>query len=168
MSAALDAKGAPGGAEACPGGQGLEPVDLPDVFQVDVVQSVRCALGLLASTRRLHGVEVALELPDGPVPARVSRRRLEQVLLLLVAHAVDAAAPGAVCVRVVVEPPDDFGDVGPRFQVVMPPPRVDSPQRRLARARELVEAMGGELSLEPQEAGTTVCVQLPAPGFASF
>ncbi|RKH74586.1 sensor histidine kinase [Corallococcus aberystwythensis] len=183
MSAALDVKGSPGDAEASFSGQGLEPVDFPDVFQVDVAVSVRDALGLLGATRRLHGVQVALELPEEPVMARVSRRRLEQVLLLLVAHAADVAPPEAPAVRVVVDPPDDFGDVGPRFQVVMPgvslseretrsvvlsPLRVGSPQRRLARARELVDAMGGELALERLDAGTAVSVQLPAPGLASF
>lgn len=182
MSAALDAKGSPvdGGS---PSIHGLEPVDLPDVFQVDVAVSVRDALELLGATRRLHGVEVTLELPEAPVIARVSRRRLEQVLLLLVAHAVDAMTPEAPAVRVVVDPPDDFGDVGPRFQVVLPgvslseretrsvvlsPLRVGGPQRRLARARELVDAMGGELSLEQLDEGTGVSVQLPAPGLASF
>ncbi|WP_223632729.1 sensor histidine kinase [Corallococcus sp. EGB] len=180
MSAALDVKGSPGSAS---GGQGLEPVDLPDVFQVDVTACVRDALGLLGATRRLRGVEVAVELPDDPVPARVSRRRLEQVLLLLVAHAADVAPPDAAAVRVVVEPPDDFGEEGPRFQVVMPgvslseretrsvalsPLRVGSPQRRLARARELVDAMGGELALERLEEGMAVRVLLPAPGLASF
>ncbi|MHA7631551.1 sensor histidine kinase [Corallococcus sp. M7] len=183
MSAALDVKGSPGDTGVSLGGQGLESVDLPDVFQVDVAVCVRDALGLLGATRRLHGVEVSLELPEDPVVARVSRRRLEQVLLLLVAHAADVAPPAAPSVRVVVDPPDDFGDTGPRFQVVMPgvslseretrsvalsPLRVGSPQRRLARARELVDAMGGELAVERLEEGTAVSVLLPAPGLASF
>ncbi|CAM4031408.1 histidine kinase [Corallococcus exiguus] len=183
MSAALDVKGSPGDAGASFGGQGLESVDLPDVFQVDVAVCVRDALGLLGATRRLRGMEVALELPEDPVIARVSRRRLEQVLLLLVAHAADVAPQAAPSVRVVVDPPDDFGDVGPRFQVVMPgvslseretrsvvlsPLRVGSTQRRLARARELVDAMGGEFAVERLEEGTAVSVVLPAPGLASF
>ncbi|RKH65501.1 ATP-binding protein [Corallococcus llansteffanensis] len=183
MSAALDAKGSPGDEVTPPGGQGLESVDLPDVFQVNVALSARDALGLLDATRRLHGVQVVLEVPEDPVIARVSRRRLEQVFLLLIAHATDTATPGASTVRVVVDPPDDFGDVGPRFQVVMPgvalserelrsvvlsPLRVGSTHRRLARARELVDAMGGELSVERLEEGTGVSIQLPAPGLASF
>ncbi|MFB1480837.1 sensor histidine kinase [Corallococcus sp. RDP092CA] len=180
MSAALEVKRSQG---AGSGAQGLEPVDLPDVFQVDVVACVRDALGLLGATRRLRGVEVTVALPEEPVRARVSRRRLEQVLLLLVAHAADVAPPDAAAVRVEVEPPDDFGDEGPRFQVVMPgvslserearsvalsPLLVGSPQRRLARARELVDAMGGELALEHGEEGLAVRVLLPAPGLASF
>ncbi|MBZ4373113.1 sensor histidine kinase [Corallococcus interemptor] len=183
MSAALDVVGLPGGAGAFPGGQGLEPVDLPEVFQVDVSRCVRDVLQLLRATRRLHDVEVALELPEDPVMARVSGRRVEQVLLLLVAHAADMAPPQAPAVRVVVDPPDDFGDEGPRFQVVMPgvslserethsvvlsPLRVGSPQRKLARARELVDSMGGEFALERLDGGTAVRVQLPAPGLASF
>jgi C4-dicarboxylate-specific signal transduction histidine kinase len=159
-------------------------VDVPDVLQVDVVSSARNAVELLRATRRLHGVEVVVLLPEDPVIARVSRRRVEQVLLLLLAHAADTATGEHPQVRLTVEPPDDFGDVGPRFHITTPssalserelqavflaPLLVGSPHRRLARARELVESTGGSLEVaRGTPSGTTVTVDLPAPGLASW
>lgn len=160
----------------------LEPVDAPEVFRVDVAAAARDALDLLNATRRLHGLEVALEVPEEPVPTRVSSRRLRQVLLLLLAHAADAANGQAL--RLTVEEPDDFGDVGPRFHVVAPgaslsereakavflsPMLVGPLHRRLARARELVDAMGGTLEVaRGAVSGITVTVELPAPGLSSW
>lgn len=185
MSAAVSAAGTQGAAASTPArGQSLEPVDVPDVLQVDVAVSARNALELLSATRRLHGVQVELELPEDPTIARVSRRRMEQVLLLLLAHAADTASGDAPQVRLTVEPPDDFGDVGPRFHLATPgatlserelqavflaPLLVGSTHRRLARARELVESVGGTLAVvRGTPSGTTVTVELPAPGLASW
>ncbi|MBJ6762645.1 sensor histidine kinase [Myxococcaceae bacterium JPH2] len=185
MSAALSAVGAKALQKEPQGrSQALEPVDVPDVLQVDVAVAAHNALELLGATRRLRGVEVKLSLPDEPVIARVSRRRLEQVLLLLLAHAADTLGGESPGVRLTVEPPDDFGDVGPRFHVVTPgaslsdreiqsillaPLLVSSPHRRLARARELLESVGGTLSVARElPSGTRVTVELPAPGLASW
>lgn len=160
----------------------LESVDVPDVLQVDVAAVARNAVELLTAARRLHGVEVALELPEDVVLARVSSRRIQQVMLLVLAHAADTANGQGV--RLVVDAPDDFGDVGPRFQVVVPgaslsereaqavflsPMLVGSLHRRLARARELVESMGGTLEVaRGASTGITVTVELPAPGLSSW
>nr|AAO66297.1 adventurous gliding motility protein Z [Myxococcus xanthus] len=94
---------------------GLVPVDSPDVLRVDVAEVVGGAVELLSVTRRLREVRVSLELPEDPVPANVSHRRLQQVLLLLLAHAADASNGQGV--RVMVDSADDFGDLPPRFQV---------------------------------------------------
>lgn len=160
----------------------LESVDVPDVLRVDVAVVARDAVELLGATRRLHGIEVAVELPEDVVLARVSTRRMQQVMLLLLAHAADAANGQGI--RLVVEPPDDFGDVGPRFQVMAPgaslsereaqavflsPMLVGPLHRRLARARELVESVGGTLEVaRGASAGITVTVDLPAPGLSSW
>ncbi|MFP2904612.1 sensor histidine kinase [Pyxidicoccus sp. 3LFB2] len=160
----------------------LESVEAPDVFRVDVAAIGQTAVELLRATRRLHGIEVAVELPEDVVPARVSSRRLQQVMLLLLAHAADAANGQGV--RLVVDAPDDFGDVGPRFQVMAPgaqlsereaqavflsPMLVGPLHRRLARARELVESVGGTLEVaRGASAGITVTVDLPAPGLSSW
>ncbi|WP_426751986.1 sensor histidine kinase [Myxococcus sp. Y35] len=161
---------------------GLALVDVPDVFRVDVADVVASAVELLSATRRLRGVQVSLELPEDPVPAHVSHRRLQQVVLLLVAHAADAVdGQGA---RVVVDSADDFGDLPPRFQVQTPgvqlsarelqavslsPMLVGPLHRKLARARELTEAIGGTLTVASDAArGLTVTVELPAPGMSSW
>ncbi|MCY1023713.1 sensor histidine kinase [Pyxidicoccus sp. MSG2] len=185
MSAAVSTTGgAQSGEQSQQGATGRGPalalVDSPDRPQVDVAEMARGAVELLTATRRLHGVEVALELPEDAVPARVSSRRMQQVMLLLLAHAADAANGQGV--RLAVDAPDDFGDVGPRFQVVAPgaslsereaqavflsPMLVGPLHRRLARARELVESVGGTLEVA-RGAGITVTVELPAPGMSSW
>jgi C4-dicarboxylate-specific signal transduction histidine kinase len=160
----------------------LESVDAPETFRVDVAVAAHDAVALLGATRRLHGIEVALELPEDPVPARVSSRRMQQVFLLLLAHAADAANGRGI--QLTVDAPDDFGDVGPRFQVAAPgaslserelkavflsPMLVGPLHRRLARARELVESVGGTLEVARGAAsGITVTVELPAPGMSSW
>ncbi|MFP2958797.1 ATP-binding protein [Myxococcus sp. 1LA] len=160
----------------------LALVDLPDVLRVDVRDVVGSALELLSVTRRLRGVQVSLELPGDPVPANVSHRRLQQVLLLLLSHAADAANGQGV--RVVVDAADDFGDEPPRFQfqvagaslsarelqaVFLSPMLVGPLHRKLARARELTESMGGTLAVSSSAAaGITVTVELPAPGMSSW
>ncbi|WP_095958900.1 ATP-binding protein [Corallococcus macrosporus] len=160
----------------------LALVDLPDVLRVDVAEVVGGALELLSVTRRLRGVQVSLDLPEEPVPANVSHRRLQQVLLLLLAHAADAANGQGV--RVVVDAADDFGDEPPRFQVqiagaslsarelqavLLSPMLVGPLHRKLARARELTESMGGTLAVSSAaKVGITVTVELPAPGMSSW
>jgi signal transduction histidine kinase len=160
----------------------LESVDAPDVLRVDVAAVACNAVDLLNAARRLHGIEVALELPEDVVLARVSSRRIQQVMLLVLAHAADTANGQGV--RLVMDAPDDFGDVGPRFQVVAPgaslsereaqavflsPMLVGPLHRRLARARELVESMGGTLEVaRGASIGITVTVELPAPGLSSW
>ncbi|NTX38594.1 sensor histidine kinase [Myxococcus sp. CA033] len=160
----------------------LESVEGPDFHQVDVAALMRESMELLEAARRIHGIAVNLELPDEAVLARTGLRRTRQVLLLLLAHAADLAGESGV--RVSLDPPDDFGDVGPRFQVVTPdahlserelravflsPMLVGPTHRRLARARELVESVGGTLDVvRGAESGLTVTVELPAPGLACW
>lgn len=161
---------------------GLASVEGPDVLRVDVADVIQGAVELLSVTRRLRGIQLSLELPEDPVPANVSHRRLQQVVLLLLAHAADAA--GGQGVRVIVDIPDDFGDLPPRFQFQVPgaqlsprelqavflsPMLVGPLHRKLARARELTEAMGGTLTAASDaREGLTVTVELSAPGMTSW
>jgi len=160
----------------------LELVEGPDVHLANLGNVASEARALLAATRRLHGVEVALDVPEDAALARVSRRRAGQVMLLLLAHAVDHA--GGKGVRLVVAAPDDFGDEGPCFRVHTPDARLSERElraaflspvlagprhRQLARARELVESLGGALVGACDEvSGLCVAVSLPAPGVSSW
>ncbi|MCE9671306.1 sensor histidine kinase [Myxococcus stipitatus] len=160
----------------------LELVEGPDVLQANLGNVASEARALLVATRRLHGVEVALDVPEDAALARVSRRRAGQVMLLLLAHAVDHA--GGRGVRLVVEPPDDFGDEGPSFRVRTPDARLSERElhaaflspvlagprhRQLARARELVESLGGTLvGACGEDSGLCVTVSFPAPGLSSW
>ncbi|WP_257459730.1 sensor histidine kinase [Archangium lipolyticum] len=153
-----------------------------DVQHLDVCALTRHAVALLQATGHVETREVQLELPEEPVFARVSRQRLEQVLLHLIADAVDARRSGADnarAVRLTVEPQDDFGDYGPTFRVhyparELPGPEAtalarEAPQAGLKMARELVETLGGCFRVRSVGlTSTTVTVELPDPGTASW
>ncbi len=148
-------------------------LDGTDVQNLDLCALARHALALLHATGHVESSEVRLELPDEPVFARVSRRRMEQVMLHLLTDAVLAhrgADMPARTVRFVVEPQDDFGDYGPRFQVRYAA-RESTPQTGLVAARELVERLGGQLAVKSHGlTGITVSVsvELEDQGTASW
>jgi signal transduction histidine kinase len=166
----------------------LSPVgalDGTDVQYVDLCALARHAVALLHATGHVESTEVRLELPDEPVFARVSRRRLEQVMLHLIASAVGAhRGEGAStrAVRLTVEPQDDFGDYGPTFRLrylakdaVRQEPRDeasrDTAAEGLTVARELVELVGGSLAVKSHGltgSTLTVSVELPDQGTASW
>jgi C4-dicarboxylate-specific signal transduction histidine kinase len=137
-------------------------LDGTDVQHLDLCALVRHAVALLHATGHVECTAVRLELPDEPVFARVSRRRLEQVLFHLLTRAV----------RLTVEPRDDFGDYGPTFHVRYT--AAESTLRAgLKVAGELVEALGGSLTQRRLGlTGTLVTVELPRheqdPGTASW
>jgi signal transduction histidine kinase len=139
------------------------------VQYLDLGALARHAVALLHATGHVSATEVRLELPDEPVFARVSRRRLEQVMLHLLADAVDARrgeGASARAIRLEVEPQDDFGDYGPTFHVryVAQGADEDTPREALTMARELVEALDGRFTVTRHGlTGTTVTVELPDP-----
>jgi hypothetical protein len=156
----------------------LSPVDVldgTDIQHLDLCALARHAVALLHATGRVERSRVRVELPDEPVFARTSRRRLEQVLLQLVPQAVEAQGNKelpARAVRLTVEPPDDFEDYGPtlrvRYSAAEGKSRVD-----LKEVDELVEALGGQLTEKRLGlTGITVTVELPEstpePGTASW
>lgn len=146
-----------------------------DVQHLDLCALARHAVALLHATGRVERSRVRLELPDEPVFARASRRRLEQVLLQLIPQAVEAQASlelPARAIRLMVEPPDDFGDYGPTLRVRYN--AADSASRaNLTGVDELVESLGGQLTEKRLGlTGITVTVELPEsspePGTASW
>jgi signal transduction histidine kinase len=152
-----------------------------DVQHLDLCSLAREAVSLLHTTGHVEPTEVQLELPSEPVFARVNPRRMEQVMLHLIADAVsmrreEASATRAV--RLSVEPQDDFGDYGPTIQMrymgrggVAQHPRDTSSPVGLTVARELVEAQGGHFAVRHHgNTGTTVTVtvELPDQGTASW
>lgn len=148
-------------------------LDGTDVQNLDLCALARHALALLHATGHVESTEVGLELPDEPVFARVSRRRMEQVMLQLITGAVQERRSMGVparAVRLTVEPQDDFGDYGPSFQVRYAA-RESAPQTGLTEARELVESLGGQLAVRNHGlTGTTVTVsvELEDQGTASW
>jgi hypothetical protein len=150
-------------------------LDGTDVHHLDLCALARHAVALLHATGHVEHAEVRLELPDEPVFARVSRRRLEQVLFHLVTHAVEAQRgeeSTARAVRLTVEPQDGFGDYGPTFHVRYTTHRF-SDRADLKLAGELVEALGGSLTERRHGlTGTLATVELPEheqdPGTASW
>lgn len=163
----------------------LNPVgalDGADVQQVDLCALARHAVALLHATGHVEPGEVQLELPDEPVFARVSRRRMEQVMLHLMTSAVEARRSTEArtrAVRLTVEPQDDFGDYGPTFRLryvtgVEQEPRdgaPSAPAEGLAVARELVELLGGTFAVKGHGltgSTVTVSVELPDQGTASW
>lgn len=150
-------------------------LDGTDVQHLDLCALARQAVALLHATGHVEHSEVRLELPEEPVFARVSRRRLEQVLFHLVTHAVEAQRgeeSTARTTRLTVEPQDELGDYGPTFHVRYTP-RGLSDRAGLKVAGELVVALGG--SLKERRHGLTgiiATVELPEheqdPGTASW
>lgn len=152
-----------------------------DEQHLDLCALAREAVSLLHTTGHVEPAEVQLELPDEPVFARVNPRRMEQVMLHLIADAVSmrrAEESGARAVRLSVEPQDDFGDYGPTIQMrYMGRGSMAQHLRDAANpvglrvARELVEAQGGHFAVRHHgNTGTTVTitVELPDQGSASW
>jgi len=158
----------------------LGALDGTDVQHVDLCALARHAVALLHATGHVEPTEVQLELPDEPVFARVSRRRMEQVMLHLMTSAVEArrsAEASARVVRLTVEPQDDFGDYGPTFRLryvsgVQQHDALRSASAEgLTAARELVELLGGSFAVKSHGltgSTVTVRVELPDQGTASW
>jgi two-component system phosphate regulon sensor histidine kinase PhoR len=151
------------------------------VSVVQVVHHVREAVGPIA--RRQRSVTLVERLPeDGLPPVLADPDRLTQVMMNLVRNAVtytpegglvsiEAAAdgPGHVVLSVadtgIGIPPEDLERVFDRFY------RTDASRARatggfglgLSIARELIEAMGGTISVESEiDSGSRFAVRLPA------
>ena len=154
-----------------------------DAQRLDLCALARHALALLCTTGHVQASEVELALPDEPVWARVSPRRMEQVMLHLIVDAVvtrRGVQTPCRAVRLGVEPQDDFGDYGPtihmRYTAGGPGVQqawdvTNSAPVGLPVARELVEAQGGHVAVRRQGltgSTVTVTVELPDAGTASW
>jgi two-component system cell cycle sensor histidine kinase PleC len=154
---------------------GAMPIDIGRIDANDVVDA---SLALIQPVADRH--EVALEHAGRPAPVLADRRRLQQVLLNLLANAVRFSPPGAA-IRVATEPGPGRTtihviDHGPGIpaellsRLFVPFDRLGADAGReggaglgLVLARRLTEAMGGTLELTSTVgAGTHVTIDLPA------
>ena len=150
------------------------------VERIDLDAAVAATANRFRYQAEAAGVEIGLELDGGPVLA--DERRIEQVLANLLDNAIRFAPSGSqvllrtrhednsvlVSVRNGGEPipPEDLPCIFDRFyQVDQARTRNGHSGLGLAIVRELVQAHGGEVTVESSaEAGTTFRVRLPASG----
>ncbi|MDI1434748.1 HAMP domain-containing sensor histidine kinase [Polyangium sorediatum] len=154
------------------------------LVEQDVIPAVTHVTRLLEEAARRRKVELRVERPEGPLPARIDRRAMEQVLMNLCdnatkyagegAHVVLAAGPkagGGVEIRVKDDgpgiPPAHLGRIFERFY------RVDAGRSRdlggtglgLSIVKHLVELMNGTIDVESELGkGSTFTVRLPPTG----
>ncbi|MEC9347906.1 MAG: ATP-binding protein [Pseudomonadota bacterium] len=156
-------------------------VDL-DAAPFEIAQTVESAVGLMAARAQARGLQIVSHIaPDVPDIMTADAGRLRQVLLNLLANAVKFTEEGHVSVRVDLSPErrgmvriavSDTGigipaDVLPRL--FRPFSQAGGIARRfggtglgLAISRRLVEAMGGEITVDSTPGvGTTFTVDLP-------
>ena len=142
--------------------------------RMDLCALARETVSLLSAIGHVEPSEVQLQLPAGPVFARVHPHSMEQVMLHLLSDAVSlrrAVEQPARAVRLSVEPQDDFGDYGPSIQmryVGRAAAAPDTGPQGLSVARELVEAQGGQLAVKHHgHTGTTITVTVGPPDAGS-
>ncbi|TKD00576.1 HAMP domain-containing sensor histidine kinase [Polyangium fumosum] len=154
------------------------------LVEQDVIPAVTHVTRLLEEAARRRKVELRVERPEGPLPARIDRRAMEQVLMNLCdnatkyagegAHVVLTAQPkagGGVEIRVKDDgpgiPPAHLGRIFERFY------RVDAGRSRdlggtglgLSIVKHLVELMNGTIDVESELGkGSTFTVRLPPTG----
>jgi two-component system NtrC family sensor kinase len=166
----------------------------PDGEPTDLCAVASDTLSMLRSAGTLRHVEVRLDLPQAPMPVRMDRIRLEQILLNLVKNAVDAMeglagrspslcvtiapgeAPGAVSCRI-----EDNGcgiPQGKLLEIFEPYYTTKPPERGtglgLFVVKQILDASHGELSVTSSEGtGTTFTFRVPlardvSPGAVTF
>jgi len=141
-------------------------------IEFDCRKAVEEAMLMLAGVARANGLEIGLQIErDVPAIVRGDRARLRQVLLKLLANAVEFTDDGEVLVRVSVHQADQLlftvSDTGPGIEpgrkaaLFGPFVQADQSSTRLhggaglglAIARELVQLMGGEIGVEARAGG---------------
>ncbi|WP_141593684.1 MULTISPECIES: sensor histidine kinase [unclassified Myxococcus] len=155
-----------------------------DIQRFDLRDLVPAVVERMRDAGRLGTAEVKVQLPDEAIAVVFNRRQLEQVLVELLANAVDAVedvTDRPRRIHVGVELPDIFGDFGPRLyvkdtgigifedelQAVFEPYyTTKAPEKGaglgLTVARTLVEAMGGAVTVHSRvNLGSTFTVELP-------
>ncbi|HVK70725.1 MAG TPA: ATP-binding protein [Polyangium sp.] len=154
------------------------------LVEQDVIPAVTHVTRLIDEAARRRKVEVRVERPESPLPARIDRRAMEQVLMNLCdnatkyagegAHVVLTARPkagGGVEISVKDDgpgiPPAHLGRIFERFY------RVDAGRSRdlggtglgLSIVKHLVELMNGTIDVESELGkGSTFTVRLPPTG----
>jgi signal transduction histidine kinase len=142
---------------------------------VDLREAVESSVSLLRPQARFRGVEVRDEIPADLPRASASASRLTQVLVNLLLNAADAMA-GAGSIHLSARADESWltlvvRDTGPgvpaadRGRIFDPFFTTKEPGAGtglgLAISRSIVEAMGGQLTLEDSPSGATFSVRLP-------
>ncbi|AEI69087.1 sensor histidine kinase [Corallococcus macrosporus] len=162
----------------------LGPTSPKDIQRFDLRELVPAVVERMRDAGRLGTAEVKVRLPDEAIAVVFNRRQLEQVVVELLANAVDAVedvTDRPRRIHVGLELPDIFGDFGPRLyvkdtgigifedelQAVFEPYyTTKAPEKGaglgLTVARTLVEAMGGAVTVQSRvNLGSTFTVELP-------
>lgn len=161
-----------------PGSDHREMVDLGDV--------VKAVLSMLAIAGRTRGISVESELPPDPVCTFVSRTRVEQVLVNLIANAADALESVRGERRIVVRVAlmgdrvsldvEDNGvgiPLASQSTIFEPYFTTKSPGKGtglgLPVVKQIVESMGGTISLASRpEKGTRFSIDVPREAAPAF
>lgn len=149
------------------------PGDLRRV-PVDLVPVIRAVIRPLEARLRHRKIDLAIGLPDGPLPAHVDAERLGQALLNVLINAAEAMPEGGALAvsarnesgRVVIDVDDSGVGVDPSIVDRVFDPFVSSKPDGvglgLVNAKAVIEGHGGTIALAPrQRRGTRATITLP-------
>lgn len=157
----------------------VESGDIPMSIQtVDVCQSVRACLPLIDTARAGLNITLLDHLPASPLMAQVDPQRLQQIVMNLLTNACKYNRPdGRVTVdgrldgqQVIIEitdtglglSPDELAQLFQPFKRITPRPEVEGTGLGLYIVRQLVERMGGQVSVHSHKGeGSCFTVRLP-------
>ena len=154
-----------------PGAEGNGEPPIVDFDGSDLIKEIVATLRQLA---RRNNVELKLDLPEGPVPARGRRRWIRQALFSIAVHRLNAMRAGgslnigarATDSGVVVHVYDDVAELrGPLVEEstrYSHPGRLNGGVSELLVARAIIEAHHGTLDVDTgSTGGTVILVCLP-------
>ncbi|HEX5372826.1 MAG TPA: ATP-binding protein [Aquabacterium sp.] len=158
----------------------VESGDIPMSIQaVDVCQSLRACLPLIDTVREKLNITLEDHLPTDALMAQADPQRLQQVLMNLLTNACKYNRPGGRVTldgrlegpHVVIDitdtglglSPDELGQLFQPFKRIAPQPEIEGTGLGLYIVRQLVERMGGQVSVHSRKGeGSCFTVRLPA------
>ncbi|HET6789433.1 MAG TPA: HAMP domain-containing sensor histidine kinase, partial [Aquabacterium sp.] len=158
----------------------VESGDIPMCIQtVEVSQSLRACLPLIDTVREGMNITLVDHLPADALMAQADPQRLQQIFMNLLTNACKYNRPdGRVTLdgrledqQVIIEitdtglglSPDELGQLFQPFKRITPRPEVEGTGLGLYIVRQLVERMGGQVSVHSRKGeGSCFTVRLPA------